>query len=1280
MRALGPVLACVWLMRAVRLLIWGGVIGWLLFATLVLGLRYAVLPKIADYREEIEVAVTRAVGLPVHIGALEARWRGLNPDLILDDVTVDDRHGARAFALSRVEAVLSWQTLLRGRPILGLLAFEQPVLHVRRELDGRISVAGVEAEGEGDPAFAEWVLEQKKIRVRNATVVWEDRQRGAPPLMLEDLQFGLDNSGRRHRFGLSAAPPAELAARIELRGEVRGQLGEALEHLSGKLFLELDYADLAGWHPWIDYPVHLPRGHGALRLWGDFDDGAGKLTTDLALEDVRIRLAQQLPELELTALRGRLEGRYQPGDWALSARRLELQTLDGLRVAPSDFEVAWRQDAKTAAITGEASANFLDLKALAYLAAYMPLDARSRDLLNRHRPQGRVTDLKAGWRLQGDALQRYSLKANFRQLGLLAGGYFPGAEGLSGSVDFNERSGVVQIDAGASRLSLPAVFPEPDIPLDSLRARASWANQDGRSEIRIEKVEFSGADAAGSASGRYDYAGNGPGSIDLQARVDRANGTAIWRYMPHVVNAETRAWLRRGIVSGRGSEGRLILKGDLRDFPFRDPAKGVFKVSARAADVKIDYAEGWPVIEGVHAEMQFGIGMKIQASKARILGAAVGPATVELPDFESSEERLLVRGLAHGPTSEFLSFIEKSPVAEAIDHFTEGMKATGEGSLDLKLDIPLRHVKDTRVLGDYRFINNQVHILPALPVLTQVNGRLQITESSVSGQDIAGRAFGGGFKVQIRSAGDRVAVLANGSAQASEVGRHFSWPLMNYLSGSANWKADVGVRKRQVKVLVDSDLIGVSSPLPDPLNKAATSALPLRVEVSNVEPGREQFRIALGKVAQGVLINRAGSLERGVLAVGSSEPRLPDSGLAVRVATQRLDADAWRNYLGGTGGTGSSGAPGGVGSLSGLSLKTQSLRLLGREFSQVDLNLRPRDNGWQIGLNTREAVGDILWRSAGEGALEGSFRRLQIQPAVEASEANVSVINSLPAMNLSVDDFLLADKSLGHLELKARNEKGAWRLDHLSVQNSDGSLTGRGVWNNQGRHQTRLDFELAARDVGKLLDRLGYVEVIKRGSARLAGNVQWQGPLTALHYPSMSGQMSVEAGKGQFNKLEPGVGKLLGLISLQALPRRLSLDFRDIFSDGLAFDSIEGKLAIQGGVMRTLEPLHIAGPAAQVEIEGSSDLQKETEDLRVLVRPEIGGLAAVGTAALFHPITGAAALLANTVLQKPLNRLFSYRYRVTGTWTDPLVSKTGESSLAEPLLPEAAVSPDEEKK
>lgn len=1277
---LWPLLARRAVRRGVRLLGWGLLFAWLAFAALVLVLRYVVLPKISDYQTEIEQVATQAVGQPVKIGRIEARWNGLNPDLVLENVVVADHQGAPVFSLAHVEGVLSWHTLWRLRPRLSLLAFDGPVLHVRRDANGKITVAGMDTEGESDPALAEWVLEQKRIRIRDATIVWEDQLRKAPPLVLEDLQFALDNSGRHHRFGLSAAPPDELASRVDVRGEVKGELGEALENLSGKIFVELDYADLAGWRAWVDYPVHLPKGRGALRVWGDLDKGAGKVTADVALEELRIRLGRKLPELELASMRGRLEGDYKADHWAVAGQQVELLTQDGLRIAPTDFKVDWHQDAKTATVNGNSSASFLDLAALGRLASYLPLDTHSRELLLRHRPQGRISELRASWVLDGENLTRYSLKAGFQELGIEADHYFPGASGVSGNVDLTEKGGILALDSGTSSVSLPAVFPEPEISLNALKAKASWKTTPQAIDIKLDKLEFAGPDAAGSAQGSYRFTGDGPGEIDLTATVDRGEGRAVWRYMPHAVNAAARNWLRRGIVAGRGYDGKLILKGNLKDFPFRDGKGGKFIVTAKAAGAKIDYADGWPVIDDIDADMSFGTGMSILASKGRILGASLSGVKVDIPDFESHEEMLLVRGLAQGPTSEFFRFIEKSPVAEKIDRFTDGMKAVGNGSLNLELDIPLRHALDTKMRGDYRFQNNQLQPLAGLPPLTQVNGRLLLTENTVVAQDISGQVFGGPLKVQVNSVGDKVLVQATGNAHIGEVSKHFGWPLINHLSGSAAWKADIAIRRRNADVVVESDLLGISSPLPEPLNKNATMPLALRIERSAPDALREQYRITLGKVAQGLIVRRQDSWERGVFAVGDAELRLPEKGLAVRVAAPRIDADAWQNFLpdGATGGADGGGESGGL-ALNVVTLKTPQLRLFERDYNQVDVSLRPRDGGWQIGLNTREALGDIFWKSAGEGWVEGNFKRLIIKPAAEAADSASSLINTLPGMSLVVDDFYIGEKALGKLELKARNDKGAWHLDNLSLQNPDGGLKGKGIWINNGRHQTRLDFELTARDAGKLLDRLGYMDAVRRGKAKMVGDLQWNGPLTAIHYPSMTGQMTVEAEKGQFNKLEPGVGKLLGLISLQSLPRRLTLDFRDIFSDGLAFDSIEAKLSVRKGIMRTIEPLRISGPAAQIEMQGETDLKNETQNLQVVVRPELGGLAAVGVAALAHPVIGAAALVANTVLKKPLNRLFSYRYHVTGTWADPTVDKAGESSQEVKPAPEEDSQPEESK-
>lgn len=1243
---------------ALRFAGWAAFAGWLLFVALVLVLRFAMLPAIADYRDEIETAASKAIGQEVRIGRIEAYWRGLNPELVLDDISLLDAAGQPAFSLSRVDAVLSWHSLWRLRPVLALLSFEQPVLHIRRGTDGRFSIAGMRSSDDSDPAFSEWVLEQKRIRIHDATVVWEDELRQAPPLILEDLQLALDNSGRRHRFGLSAVPPAELAARIELRGEVHGDLNDALDSFSGQLYVELDYADLAGWKPWIDYPVDLPRGRGALRLWGDLEDGAGRLTTDLALEALRIRLGDKLPALDLTSLRGRLSGEYKADAWTLAARQLELLTTDGIRLVPTDFQLDWRQ--ANAAVNGNVRANLLDLDVLARLAAHLPLDARSRQLLQAYAPQGQIAELKASWGLQGEALSRYALAAKFSGLGVRAESYFPGASGLAGSIDLSEKGGRLLIDAGASGLSLPAVFPEPDIAFDALKASISWTSSSEGVDIAIERVGFSGPDATGQAHGSYRYTGDGPGVIDLQASIERANGNAVWRYMPHAVNADARDWLRRGITGGTAHEGKLVLKGNLRDFPFRDPSTGKFLVTAKARDARVDYAAGWPTIEGIAADMSFDYGMRIKASAGTILGASIKDVSVVIPDFDVNDEMLLVRGAAEGPTGEFLSFIERSPVAETIDHFTEGMRAVGNGRLDLELDIPLRRPLETRMRGNYHFRDNQLHLVDGLPMIAQVNGRLDLTDTSVAASDITGRGFGGPLRVKVGSAGGKVAVTATGTASIAEVSRHFGWPLVNHLTGSTPWKADIAIQKRNADVVVTSDLLGITSPLPDVLNKSATSRLPLRVERSAPAAGTEQYRITLGNVARGLVLRRDGKWSQGVFAVGDADASLPDKGLVVRVAMPRIDADAWRNYLPGE----AQGTPGAAAESDGLALaqvqlKTPVLHLFGRDYSEVEVVLAPQAADWQIALKTREADGELLWRGADDGWIEGRFRRLHLTQAAAAGQASSSVIDSLPGMSLVVDDLWLDKKALGRLELRARNLRGSWLLEKLNLRNSDGELSGSGRWTRGARQRTDLDFELAARDIGKLLTRLGYDDAVRQGKARLAGSLRWNGPLTEIHYPSLTGELAVKAEKGQFNKLEPGVGRLLGLISLQSLPRRLTLDFRDLFSDGLAFDSIEGKLSVEGGIMKTLSGLTINGPAVQVVIDGQTDLQQETQDLMVAVRPEVSSLA-IGAAALVNPVAGAAALVANTVLKSPLNQIFSYRYHVTGSWADPMVAKAGK--------------------
>lgn len=1269
-----------WLRRALRYAAWTGVAVYFALALLVLVMRHAVLPGIERYRVDIEQALAESFARPVAIRAIDARWQGLWPSLRIQGLDIRDAEGRSALGFDNVEVDLAWSSLWHLEPRFARLELIAPSLDVRRDAAGRLFVAGLEinpdSEGGG---FSDWLMAQDRVVIRNAAVTWHDELRGAPPLVLSRLNFDLRNSGSHHRFGLTADPPRALAARLDIRGDFRGRDLDVLEAWRGEAYAELDYADLAGWQAWVDYPVELPRGHGGLRLWIGFDRKLlESVTADIRLSDVALRLAADLPMLELERVDGRLAGQRLAEGFAATVKRLSLATKAGIRVDPTDLDLHWTPGTGTRPARGEANATGLDLGALAALAGHLPLDAAVRQGLADYAPQGRLDDLKLAWSGELDRLSAYSFKARFENLGLSARGAIPGFAGLDGRVDGDERGGALDLASRDAVIDLPAVFPERKLTLAELAARANWRVADGGVDVRLERASFQNTDAAGEASGRYRGTGSTPGEIDLSARLTRAHGGAVWRYMPLVVNQETRDWLRRSIVGGTATAS-LRLKGDLKRFPF-DDGSGIFEVKGPFQGASLDYAPGWPQFEDVAGDLAFvGSRMVIRAQRARLWGVALADVKAEIVDLAAPEELMTITGTARGPTSDFLRFIEASPVGERIDHFTEDMSASGAGELRLRLDMPLRHIVDTRVDGRYRFVGNGLVYDQDMPPLAEINGDLHFTGDRLEAQKVRALMLGAPMNLDVATQGGRVEVKAAGTLNVRNLRQQYGHRIFEHLSGSAPWAGTIRVKKRAPEVRIESSLQGISSSLPAPFNKTAADVLPLiferkpppeppktrRPAVEATTVVRDQLAATLGEVFRLQLVRRHDAdkvtVERGLVAVGRNDFRLPERGVALAVQAGRIDVDFWRRLANGNGGNG-----GGNGSLPVNQIEVQATELAahGRAITDVQLAGTQEAGTWKLDLKSREASGRLEWSGDGAGSLSGHLNHLAVPDTPEPASGTPGLETSdpLPAINLSVDRFHLHGKDLGEVKLKAENAEGVWNA-RFDVRNDDGSIEGNGHWRpSPTQTETRMEFKLTAKSVEKLLGRFGYPNAVRRGTATLEGALSWAGPPTALDYPSLNGRLSLAAAGGQFNKLEPGVGRLLGIVSLQSLPRRISLDFRDVFSEGFAFDSIRGQVAVTHGVMETGD-LQIQGPAAKVLMNGSVNLDQETQDLKVRVQPALGETVATGVL-LANPAVGAAAWVMNKMFGNPLDKAFAFDYAVTGSWADPKVEKVSAQGPA----------------
>jgi len=1243
-----------WWRRAARLVAGLLVLGYFGFALIFLSLRYAILPHIEDYRGDIARALSGAIGLPVTIAGIDGEWQGLRPHLGLRGFAVRDREGRPALTLDKVEANVSWTSLLHFGLRLERLEIVSPSLTVRRDPTGRIFVAGLALSSQSQGGdFSAWLLAQHQVVVRDAAITWQDEQRGAPPLELTHLNFQLQNNGSRHRFGLTADPPKNLATKIDVRGDFRGKGLDQPDTWRGQAYAELDYADLAVWRSWIDYPLELPRGSGGMRLWLGFaKKQVTSFTADIALANVELRLAHDLPLLDLQSVSGRLAGARLPTGFSASAKQLALTTADGIKVEPSDFQLSWSAGKGAAPAQGELSADGVDLGAFGRLAAFLPLDAGTRQRLAELAPRGRLFGLKASWSGTAAKPVAYSLLARFENLGMHAIGPLPSVEGLTGSVDASEQGGSFRLASHKAAVDLPAVFADPHLDFDSLNARGSWTVVKEGVEVKLDSLAFENKDAAGVAAGRYLARPNDPGDIDLSARLSRADAGAVWRYMPLVVNKGVRDWLHSAIIDGTSDGTTLRLKGDLTRFPFTDRS-GLFEVKGQFRGATLRYAPNWPAIKDITGTLEFiGKGMTITASRGSISGVTVSDVRARIDDLAASKGLLDVSGKASGQTADFLRFIETSPVGERIDHFTAGMAASGKGELGLKLALPLAHVADTKIDGSYRFANNRLVPGAGMPPLTELTGRLQFSGDSLRADKVRAKLLDMPLTLNVNNGGDgTVALTADGGVNIAALRRQYAQPLLDHLSGSTTWHASARVRKQSIDVAIESRLQGITSSLPEPFNKSAAEALPLRVSRKFLpQSSRDQVDLTLGNALAARLVYRHGGqgVERGAISVG--EPlALPDRGVLLAVKLKRIDADFWRRLQTESGDRG-------MLPLTAVSIKAQQLTIFGHALNDLALKASPRDGGWHAEVKSRELAGALDWRGAGAGRLTGHLSRLALNETAASTLTSGPEPQELPGLNIEADQFLLRGKALGKLKIDAVNRKGAWDAK-LDLSNEDGSLSGDGTWRSAATQaDTRLKFTLNAKNIEKMLSRVGYPDVVRRGRAMLEGDVAWNGSPLAIDYPSLDGSMNVVAAAGQFNKLEPGAGRLLGILSLQSLPRRITLNFRDIFSEGFAFDSIAGQIGMKHGVMSS-DDLRIQGPSAKILMSGSVDLSRETQNLKVRVQPAIGESLSVGAILMAHPAVGAIAYLVQKLLRDPIDQAFSYEYSVTGTWADPKVEK-----------------------
>lgn len=1252
---------------------------------LFLGLRYSVLPNIEQYHNGITSSVSKVVGLAVEFDKIEADWYGLSPHLRLTGIRILDKNKRTTLELQRVDVVVSWMTLLTGELRLASLEIDQPDLMIKRDARGVLQISGIQLAGQSsDNDFSNMLLNQSRIVVRDAHISWLDEQQARPLLVFDRVNLVVENGWNRHRFAMRATPPAELSSQLDVRGNFSGKSFDSLQDWSGEIFTQLDYANLPAWKTWLPLPDALKQGKGALRGWVDVKDGKiNRITADLGLVDVQTKLANDLPSLDIRVLSGRLGWHDLAHGFEMSSHNLSLKLFDNFVLKPTDIFFSLSNAQGISASSGEMRANLLELDGLVKLLGFLPLDNKIKEQIAELSPQGKVSNLQATWNFDAEKKLHYRIKGRFSDLALQRTWQIPGFSGLSGELDGNENSGTLSVNSRNFSIDAPQILPEP-LLLDTLSAQSNWRRNEDGFEVNVRGVEVANKDIAGTAYGSYQTLATSPGKIDLNVHLSRASVSHIGKYIPLVaLGTDTRNWLNKALLAGQSNDANLRLKGNMNDFPFVDNRKGIFKVQVRAKGVGLEYDPDWPRIDNANVEFALhGKGMDITASTATSAGVNLKNVKVSIADILSRDLMLGINGEAEAGNERALAFVNASPVRGYLGGITDGIVASGKGKLNLRLAIPLTGNQSAKVAGTYHFTDGQIDIDKDLPVLRKLNGDLSFTESAVSTNNIVAQILGGPAKLAIET-GEGGAINAKlagrtGLAAMRQLNPH---PLLRKLHGDVAWNVDIGVKNKQSKILLTTDLAGLQSDLPAPLFKRADEAMPVRFEMSDISAGRKAIVLQVGSLLNASLIQfkdkkGASHIRRGIVNFGNVPQKADKDGLWVIGTLPQVSLDGWEGL---TGSDSSSATP--PLNIAGTDLVIQKLTGYGYVLNDLHIRGNSRKGVLMAQLSSKEANGELTWQPADEQAednarLVAKFKNLDLVSAdgeaagkeepAEVTRTKTAGKVELPEIDLSIDRLSLKGRQLGRLELLAQQDEGSYNLEHLRLLNPDGVLAINGKWNmSEETPQTQLNLKFDFSNAGNILARYGYPNSVKNGKGKLEGTFNWADTPMMFSEDKLNGTLSLDTEKGQFLQIDPGIGKLLSILSLQALPKHITLDFQDVFSKGFEFDSIKGSANIKQGVMVT-DNLNIEGSAAKVNMKGQMDLVNETQNLRIHIVPTLGNSAALITALVSsNPLVmGPVVYLANKVLDDPLGQLVSFEYDVTGSWADPKVEKIGGSKSA----------------
>ena len=850
--------------------------------------------------------------------------------------------------------------------------------------------------------------------------------------------------------------------------------------------------------------------------------------------------------------------------------------------------------------------------------------------------------------------------------------------GLSGEITGSETGWVADLKTRAARLDLAQApqYPLQDVHVD---ARLQLARDGGDWRVTTDKLELQHDTAHLHVEGSLVEAGTG-GQPELDARAELTGldvpqlkqlaGAGMAQSFGATFAQLTAGRIERALVDLRGPLGGLPDSGFAGSLLLRDGvlAGGAVWPDAREVDARIDW-------RGPHVRAF------IEKGRAGAFSLSLSRA-----EWDASGERAAhITGHVTGPVEEALTWVRTHPELQRYAPRVQNIEMSGAATLEFNVTLPpdMENVQArvTATLSDAR-----LQAFAGMPSMESLHGTLLFDSGSLRRSALTGTWLGGPVTlnvgerrehgVLVLSIQGRGTLDARALALAATAGFRIDQSMAP--AGTSDWNGEIVFpagnepqpersgghsEKRQQRdagqwrLKADSSLVGVVSHLPEPLMKAAGTAVPLHVEAQGSAESA-QLRLNLGDRFRSLLAltrhdDSTWQVERGNVQFGTTTAVLPIEPLVlVEGRLERLELPAyvaaWQQLRR------EPAAP-----AIRANLLAGEMLVAGRGYPGVRVLAERTEAGADLQLLSPDISGTAHWPAvtASNHPAQFHFTRLNV-PDGGAFAASAELIAALgPATVFSVDEIVWEGHSLG--SAVATIESGGNAVNVTGLRLTDSTQEVNGTLHCQSS-ACRLRFTLDSSNAAATLEDFGFRPELTAAKATVDGDLQWQVASDRPTLATLAGRLNLrlEDGITRADRDPHPEGTPFALLLVPALVSGMDQGQGAALPTSEAravrFSLLEGDFELQGGEAETSN-LHFDGDA-EILMRGRTGLLARNYDERVWILRGEGRLPAAVRRLGPTPRVAAAWL--------SLRDLFGGGERedkaqaalhLQGTWDDPIV-------------------------